>query len=78
MKCKKIKVHIVTDNIKRERLDNFCQSQMCAGCPLDKDFPCGRGTHFFTQFEPNIYDMSEEMIDKAYKRVFSETSRKRG
>ena len=74
MKCKKVKVHIITDDIKRERLYNFCQSQIfCEGCPLNKDFPCGRGTHFFTKFyeSGDKYDMSKEIIDKAYKKVFN-------
>ena len=71
MKHKRVKVHIVTDIDKRERLNDFCKLySMCCECPLDKDFPCGRGTHFLTQFEPNIYNMSEEMINKAYKKVF--------
>ena len=79
MKHKRVKVHIVTDYDKRKSLYNFCLTRkMCNECLLDKGFPCGSGVHFFTKHTPNKYDMSKDIIDKAYKKIFIKNKRRDG
>ncbi|MGN0005352.1 MAG: hypothetical protein ACI37Z_05220 [Candidatus Gastranaerophilaceae bacterium] len=61
----------------RQELYNFCEYKIvCQGCPLNKDFSCGRGVHFLNK-ENGKYSMSNRTIRKAYKTLVKSSAYKK-
>lgn len=54
----------------RDKLNKFCnENRSCSGCILN-NYRCGMSVHFKTKNESGYYDMTDDEIRDAYKKVF--------